>query len=293
MKKGNREAEAELATAEKLSAVGSVAWGAHYPKDEFTAAWKRVLFLQFHDSMAGTALPEHYKTAREGYGRAIDVAQQAEYLSAQRLAWQVPTTDPESNYLFVFNPHAWKTTQNIEYDLGLNDHSPYAIKDGAGAAVPFQWIQATTVAEGRRRIVAQVSLPAFGYTQIRIQKTATAPTEVLRNSATYLKAETNLLENEFSSRHFSPNGTIGIFDKEAGREVFRGGQTGARAVVFNDENDTWAHNRLLIRMRSALQGRTASNWSRAVRCARGCGFIQCTETLRLPSTGFCMRSGTA
>jgi alpha-mannosidase len=95
VKKGNREAEASLVTAEKLSAVGSFAWGANYPKEEFTASWKRVLFLQFHDSLAGTALPEHYKTAREGQGRAIDVAQQAMYLSAQKLAWQVPTADPE------------------------------------------------------------------------------------------------------------------------------------------------------------------------------------------------------
>lgn len=242
IKKGNRAAEAALVTAEKLSAVGSVAWGAHYPKVEFTEAWKRVLFLQFHDSMAGTALPEHYQTAREGMGRAIDVAQQAEYLSAQRLAWQVPTVDPESNYLFVFNPHAWKTTENIEYDLGLRDKGTYAVEDSEGAAVPFQWAQATTAAQGRRRIVAQVSLPAFGYRQIRIRKVPAESDAPPAESRLYLKAETNLLENNSLRVSFSPEGTIGIFDKAAGREVFRGGQTGARAVVFKDENDTWAHN---------------------------------------------------
>ena len=134
IKKGNREAEAALVTAEKLSAVGSLAWGAEYPKDEFTAAWKRVLFLQFHDSLAGTSLPEHYETARDGQGRAIDVAQQAMYLSAQRLAWQVPAIDPESSYLFVFNPHAWNTIQNIEYDLGLSDKDSYAVEDDTGSA---------------------------------------------------------------------------------------------------------------------------------------------------------------
>jgi alpha-mannosidase len=238
VKKGNREAEASLVTAEKLSAVGSFAWGANYPKEEFTASWKRVLFLQFHDSLAGTALPEHYKTAREGQGRAIDVAQQAMYLSAQKLAWQVPTADPESNYLFVFNPHAWSTTENIEYDLGLSDKDAYSVEDGDGARVPFQWVQATTAAQGRRRIVAQVSLLAFGYRQIRIRKIAA--TGSAQESS--LKAESNALENEFLRATFSPEGAIGIFDKAAGREVFRDAQTGARAVVFNDQNDTWAHN---------------------------------------------------
>jgi len=238
VKKGNREAEASLVTAEKLSAVGSFAWGANYPKEEFTASWKRVLFLQFHDSLAGTALPEHYKTAREGQGRAIDVAQQAMYLSAQKLAWQVPTADPESNYLFVFNPHAWSTTENIEYDLGLSDKDAYSVEDGDGARVPFQWVQATTAAQGRRRIVAQVSLLAFGYRQIRIRKIAA--TGSAQESS--LKAESNALENEFLRATFSSEGAIGIFDKAAGREVFRDAQTGARAVVFNDQNDTWAHN---------------------------------------------------
>ena len=242
VKKGNREAEAALVTAEKISAVGSFAWGASYPKEEFTASWKRVLFLQFHDSLAGTALPEHYQTAREGQGRAIDVAQQTMYLSAQKLAWQVPTVDPESNYLFVFNPHAWSTTQNIEYDLGLSDTNAYSVEDGDGAPVPFQWALATTAAQGRRRIVAQVSQPAFGYRQIRIRKIQATGSAQEDSQVGFIKRESNVLENEFLRVTFSPEGNLGIFDKAAGREVFRGTQTGARAVVFNDQNDTWAHN---------------------------------------------------
>jgi len=47
IKKGNRQSEAALVAAEKITAIGSLAWGARYPKSEFTAAWHRVLFLQF------------------------------------------------------------------------------------------------------------------------------------------------------------------------------------------------------------------------------------------------------
>jgi len=68
VQKGKRARPSVSCDREKLSAVGSFAWGANYPKEEFTASWKRVLFLQFHDSPGGTALPEHYKTAREGRG---------------------------------------------------------------------------------------------------------------------------------------------------------------------------------------------------------------------------------
>jgi len=236
VKKGNRESEAELATAEKIAAVGSLAWGAHYPKYDFTESWKRVLFLQFHDSMAGTSLPEHYVSAAEGYGRAMDVAEQSMFANAQKLAWQVPTTDPDSHYLFVFNPHSWSTTQVIAYDLSMRAWSPTKVTDYAGNEIPFQWTQATTVA-GRKRLVAEVKLPAFGYQQIRV-----LTTEPSTKPATTLKAEGNVMENEHLRVTFSPEGTLSLFDKDAGKEVFAGGATGARGVVYKDDNDTWAHN---------------------------------------------------
>ena len=58
--------------------------GSTYPKADLTAAWKKVLFLQFHDSLAGTSLPEHSQSAREGYGHALDVAHTATYYVAAK-----------------------------------------------------------------------------------------------------------------------------------------------------------------------------------------------------------------
>ncbi len=94
IKKLNRSTEAALETAEKFSALGSVAWGVSYPKSSFAEAWQRVLLLQFHDSMAATTLPEHDQAVRDGYGRALDIASQALNNSLQRLAWQIPHHGP-------------------------------------------------------------------------------------------------------------------------------------------------------------------------------------------------------
>ncbi len=58
IKKDNRTAEAALMTGEKMAALANVLVGFPYPKSDFTASWKKVLLMQFHDSMAGTALPE-------------------------------------------------------------------------------------------------------------------------------------------------------------------------------------------------------------------------------------------
>ncbi len=244
IKKGNRMSEAALVTAEKFAAIGSAAWGAAYPKADFTAAWERVLFLQFHDSLAGTTLPEHFESAREGYGRALDTAHQAMDKTALRLAWQVPATDPESQYLVVFNSNGWSVKQNIEYDLAWDRKAPSRVEDEQGRPVAFQWTDPTTAVLGRARLVAQVEVPAFGYRQIQLRKDAAGAVGQQRKVSAVgdVRVTQDVLENEHLRVSFSPDGTLGIFDKDAGKEVFKGGQTGARAVVLNDTSDTWSHH---------------------------------------------------
>ena len=51
----------------------------------------------------------------------------------------------------------------------------------------------------------------------------------------------NVLENEHLRVTFHPSGTIGILDKNTGKEMFQGGATGARAVILDDPHDTWAN----------------------------------------------------
>jgi alpha-mannosidase len=233
VKKLNRTAEQALVTAEKIASIGSVVWNAVYPKEAFTSAWKRVLFLQFHDSMAGTALPEHYQTTvPQGYGYATDVANQAMYLAAQKLAWDVPATDPDSKYLVVFNPHAWPVTSHVEYDVGYAPDAPVLVEDDAGKAVPHQALQPSAEVNGRQRIVVRADVPAFGYRQIRLRKGDTAA------PANPLKVDAHSIENEHVRMTFGTDGTVTLFDKDANAASF----TRGRAVVLDDTSDTWSHD---------------------------------------------------
>lgn len=238
MKKGNRMAEAALVTAEKFAAIGSIVWGANYPKTDLTKAWEKVLFLQFHDSLAGTALPEHYVMARDAHGRAMDAAHDAMYTALQKLAWQIPTIDPDTKYYVVFNPHAWPVKEDIEYDFGWDRATPGYVQDDTGRILPSQWIDATTVTMNRLGFATQVEVPPFGYRQIQIHK-GTSPQPPTPSK---LQVSENALENEFVRVTFSPNGTIGILDKRTGKEVFQGGTTGARGLVMEDLSDTWSHH---------------------------------------------------
>ena len=236
IKKGNRAAEAALITAEKIASIGSMAWNYKYPFKEFTSAWQRVLFLQFHDSLAGTSVPEHSQTAREGFGYALDIAYQAIYKAVQKLEWKVPAEDPYSQYLLAYNPHAWETTAIIEYDFNWDLNKPSLVEDELGNSLAHQWTAGSTETGSRRRLIIRANLPAFGYRQIRIREGSKAeiphPVETTENS----------LENEFLKVSVSPSGTIGIVDKSNGKELFSGGETGCRAVIIDDPSDTWSHD---------------------------------------------------
>jgi alpha-mannosidase len=231
IKKNNRLSEAALVTAEKISAVGSRMWGAKYPREELTKAWKELLFMQFHDSLPGSSLVAHSQDAREGYNYALHVARSATTMAIQKLEWQVASEDAESEYLLLFNPHAWEINANVEYDLNHKENP--TVTDDKGRVLPSQYIQAQSVT-GRKRILFNTAIPAMGYRQIRIRKgdLVSQPGVIVGK---------NSLENEFYRITFSSDGRIGIFDKEVGREVFKGGATGCKGIIIDDPSDTWSH----------------------------------------------------
>ncbi|MCF6356956.1 MAG: glycosyl hydrolase-related protein, partial [Draconibacterium sp.] len=237
IKKGNRQSETALVTAEKITAIGSVAWNAKYPKDELTTAWQRVLCLQFHDSLAGTSLFEHSQTAREGYGFALDTAHQATIMAMQKLEWQVAAVDPESQYVLVFNPHTWDVTGNFEYDfIWSSKHKSSRVEDEQGNSLPHQWTLGSSQAGSRKKLIVKTTIPAFGYRQIRLLD---GDAFKINKDVT---AKNNQLENEYLRVSFSDDGNIGIFDKTTGQELFDGGKTGCRAIIIDDPSDTWSHD---------------------------------------------------
>jgi alpha-mannosidase len=238
IKKGNRQSETALVTAEKIVAIGSLAWGANYPKKELTTAWQRVLFLQFHDSLAGSSLMDHSQAAREGYGFALDVAHQASYIAIQKLEWQIAAEDPDSQYMVVFNPHAWEVQANVEYDFNWNPtlHKTSRVDDEKGNPLPHQFTGGSSETGSRRKLIVHTAIPAMGYRQLRLWDGGDFNHQITAS------AKDNVLENDQVKVTFSYNGTLGILDKQTGKEVFAGGNTGCRAIVIDDPSDTWSHD---------------------------------------------------
>jgi alpha-mannosidase len=137
----------------------------------------------------------------------------------------------------LFNPHAWEVNTNIEYDLDRTDILTNSrVEDEQGRALLHQWTGGYSETGNRSRLVVNTRIPSRGYRQIRIFR------EEKTSVVTGVKVENNILENDFIRLRVSKEGTIGIFDKENGKEVFAGGETGCRAVILDDPIDTWSHD---------------------------------------------------
>ena len=150
-------------------------------------------FLQFRQSR-GTSLPEHSVTARESYGFALDTAHRIAYKTLQRLESRIPAEDAASEYLVVFNPHARETKQTVEYDFNWSDSRQSSrVEDEQGNPLLHQWTAASTETGSRKKLIAEVSLPPFGYRQIRLFE-SDAP--AVKNGVT---VKDNRLENGFTA----------------------------------------------------------------------------------------------
>lgn len=237
IKKGNRQSEEALISTEKLCALGEFMWGANYPKSLLTESWKRLLFFQFHDSLAGSSLASHTKDATEAYGRILDNAHETAALAIQKLEWQIPTEDPSSEYLIVFNPHAWEVNTDIRYDFGWwEEMGATSVMDDRGQSLPHQWVIGESQCGYRQGLLTTLTIPPMGYRQIRIRK------GVSRKIDNPAVAEGNTLENEFYKITVFTDGAINIFDKELNKSIFSGRGKGCRAVVINDISDAWSHD---------------------------------------------------
>ncbi|XID93446.1 alpha-mannosidase [Paenibacillaceae bacterium WGS1546] len=236
IKKWNREAENKLIAAEKLSILADWTTGQPYPQD-YSRAWKNVLFNQFHDILAGTSIEPAYEDARNMHGEAMSIAERGLNDAVQSFSWNIGIEQEEGmKPIVVFNPHAWNVKANVELEIGgLKDAS--VLVDDSGTVVPHQAVQSLATANGRSRLSFVADLPPMGYRVYRLLPEANRKAE-----ASPIKAHDYAMENERFRIEFDPHtGYIGsLYDKKAQTEVFLA--DAAKPVVLEDCSDTWSHN---------------------------------------------------
>lgn len=237
IKMENRRAEEKLVEAETWSCIAKELEKQPYP-EEYTRAWKGVLFNQFHDILAGTSIPSAYQDASYLYGQAMAIGQEGLNFALQAISWDIDISEDVSmRPIVVFNPHAWEGKMAVELEIrGLRDDN-FKLLDASGKVVPAQRVQSESTVEGQARLLFVADLPALGYEVFQLYQD-------VEDAPHYEKVSVSdtMLENEHFLLRFSEcTGYLtSLYDKKEKVEVLR--REGGRLAVIEDHSDTWAHD---------------------------------------------------
>ena len=240
VKRWNREAEGALGTAERLATVAHLAVGQRYPAD-LARAWKDVLFGQFHDILAGTAIASAYDDARDAIGEAKSIAARAANHAAQAIAWRIDLPlEEDTRPLVVFNPHPWPTRSIVEVEHG-GSREDRAVLDDAGASVPFQDVRSEALTHRRRRLSFVADLPALGYRTYRVTDrdvAAATASELVVDGLTITNRHLQLEIDEHTG------GIARLVLRDGNVDLLRA--TAAVGTVIHDRSDTWGHGLIAL-----------------------------------------------
>ena len=221
-KRGNRQNEVLLLNAEKLMSIDTL-FGATYPQQNFDAAWKDILFNQFHDILPGSGIHINYVDAARRYAAASRIDRETIHTALADLAAHV--NSPGVSVL-VFNPLSWTRTEQVEVEVQLpkTDAPGFHLEDADGP-VEFEIISSSPEINRLRLRVLAKNVPPTGYKLISVLPDETRfgagrlGTGALPGATRVAAADS--LENEFLRLKVDPKtGCItSLFDKRSQTEA--------------------------------------------------------------------------
>ncbi len=244
-KRWNRRCEGLLYEAELFAALATIICKAIYPKAEIEAAWKKVLFNQFHDILPGSSITEVYTDALPIWQEVEQVGSKILQNSLSAIASHMTLPEPphpESLPIFVFNSLNWQRSEVVVVDLpdSFLDACVYNL---AGVALPCQLRQPSEL------IFVAGDIPSLGYRIFWLcplnpknDHSSAHPDDSKRalRKQEHFYPKTLTLENEFLRVIVDEeNGDLSaIFDKVNHREVLS--QAGGNQLqAFQDSGQYW------------------------------------------------------
>ncbi|MEM6399490.1 MAG: alpha-mannosidase, partial [Cyanobacteria bacterium P01_D01_bin.116] len=157
----NRRGENLLYEAELFASLASICCGVDYPKAQIEAAWKKLLFNQFHDILPGSSIPEVYEDAepewQEMQNTASDILEQSLQSLVNRINLPQPPK-PDSLPIVVFNSLNWQRSEVASVSLPAESHNQqWQVYDTSGNQITTQ-----IDADSQLLFLAN-DIPAIGY----------------------------------------------------------------------------------------------------------------------------------
>ena len=239
-KRWNRRCEGLLYQAELFASLATLSAGVAYPKSDLSAAWKKVLFNQFHDILPGSSIPPVFVEANSSWQEVeqlgLEILQQSLRAIASQIALPSPpptayrgtVTPPRA--VLVFNPLNWSSSQVVAVPLPATppDGRRWHIYDSGQQLV-------SQVGEGATLLFLATDIPSVGYRIFWLTCTAEEPLSNLH----IFPGDDWVLENESLRVVVDPEtGDLSnVFDKTHQREVLS--SPGNQLQAFRDSGQYW------------------------------------------------------
>src|SRR5262249_7973335 len=137
-------------------------FGRSYPHEEFTSAWKALLFDQFHDIMPGSGIAVNYLDARRDLAVAENTGNSIQSHSVHEISAHI-NTQQTGTPIVVYNSMSWPRTEVVEAEAQLPaPASEIEVVDAAGKIVPSQILH-NEGATHRITLLMQATVPPLGY----------------------------------------------------------------------------------------------------------------------------------
>ncbi|MEA5552835.1 alpha-mannosidase [Anabaena cylindrica UHCC 0172] len=244
----NRKSENLLYAAELFATLASVICGFTYPHAEIEAAWKQVLFNQFHDILPGSSITQVYEDALPEWKQVEQVGNRILDQSLRAIASHINLPQPPQPHsipIIIFNSLNWQRSEVVTVNLSKiikesqstqvdfvcvapefhseGNHNPsWKIYDIAGNQLPSQ--------ESENSLLFIATVPSVGYSIYWLcpssHQTSSLPTDwKLENE--YLRVQVNPETGDLES----------VFDKIQQREILT--VAGNQLQSFEDSGQYW------------------------------------------------------
>ena len=226
MKRWNRKNEVLADAAERASVAADWLGAAPYDNARLTDAWLRFLPGQFHDLMAGTALPKAYAYAWNDQILAMNEFAGVLSQSVGGVARALDTR-AQGVPIVVYNPLSIPRRDIVTANIAFPGKAPAAVRvfGPNGAEVPAQ---IASRQNGKLQILFLASAPSIGFAAYDVRPAARPS-----NAPSPLRVTRRSLENEFYKVQLNPAGDVAsIYDKRAKREML----SAPARLAFQHEN---------------------------------------------------------
>jgi alpha-mannosidase len=214
-----RQTEQTLLDAEKYASLAHL-YGRTYPHQDFTSAWKGLLFDQFHDIMPGSGIAVNYLDAKRNLEAVDRSASDILSNSLDEISSHI-NTQQSGVPVVVYNSLSWPRKEVVQADVQLAvATSEIEVLDSKDQVVPNQVL--TNERDTHRvHFLFQAAVPAFGYATFFVRPAQKS------TSLSVLKASANSLENEFIRLKVDPQtGCISsLYDKRSKQETLAPAET--------------------------------------------------------------------